>query len=530
MKIPVPFRRIHGVLRGLERTARSPQLEGRFGRLFRTLPPATFTTDTTTSEDNLHTLAVAMVAEHEDQQTPETKRDDEENSGPDPTHPIIAAGYTYLGQFIDHDLTFDPSSSLQKQNDPDALTDFRTPRFDLDNIYGRGPDDQPYMYQDDGVRMLLGRSLTGNANDPKARDVPRNSPATGPKRALIGDPRNDENVIVSQLQATFLRFHNRLADVLKATDPEDFPKVQQSVRWHYQWVVLNDFLRTIIGEEMLYAILPHLQSGKTVLEDLPKLQFYHPTKESFMPVEFSVAAYRFGHSMVRPIYRLSDTVPPQEADKPENDQRLPIFTVEKKESLVGFREFPGNWAVDWRLFFNMGPAPAFGKKRIQPAYKIDSSLVNPLGTLPPSVATKVPSLAERNLLRGLRMGLPSGQAVARALGVPVIADEDLRVGKANEDDTPNNKRLVDFSPAFKDNAPLWYYILAESQQVFVDNTTPIRLGPVGGRIVGEVFAGLLLNDPHSFLKQEPTWQPNKDFLNKDGQFGMAELIAQAMQV
>src|SRR5262249_53274304 len=159
--------------------------------------------------------------------TPETERDDEENSGPDPSHPIIAAGYTYLGQFIDHDLTFDPVSSLQRENDPNALVDFRTPRFDLDCVYGRGPDDQPYLYQHDGVRMPLGRPLPGNNDDPNTRDVPRNSPDAGPKRALIGDPRNDENVIVSQLQGVFLRFHNRVAEVLHATGPGDFATVQR---------------------------------------------------------------------------------------------------------------------------------------------------------------------------------------------------------------------------------------------------------------------------------------------------------------
>src|SRR5262249_24934047 len=153
--------------------------------------------------------------------------------------------------FIDHDLTFDPASSLQKLNDPNSLTDFRTPRFDLDNIYGRGPDDQPYMYQDARVRMALGRVLTGNPADPIAPDVPRCAPTSGAKRALIGDPRNDENVIVSQLQAAFLRFHNRMADVLGAKGPDDFPTVQKHVRWHYQWVVLNDFLPTILNAKTL---------------------------------------------------------------------------------------------------------------------------------------------------------------------------------------------------------------------------------------------------------------------------------------
>jgi hypothetical protein len=369
--------------------------------------------------------------------------------------------------------------------------------------------------------MLLGRSLTGN-DDPKARDVPRNSPGgTSPKRALIGDARNDENVIVSQLQATFLRFHNRVADLVNASAPGDFQNVQRLVRWHYQWVVLNDFLPTIVEPATLAAILPHVAKQTTALDDPPQLSFYQPKKEPFLPVEFSVAAYRFGHSMIRPIYRLNQQI-----------ERLPIFDASNPDpnaSLVGFREFPANWAIEWKLFFKMGDAPDFGPKRIQPAYKIDSSIVNPLGKLPPSVASAdFPSLAQRNLLRGLRMGLPSGQAVARAMGVPVVPDEKLRVGKATDADTKNNPLLVEVSPTFRNNAPLWYYILAESQQVFQNDDTPIRLGPVGGRIVAEVFTGLMLGDQHSFLKQEPTWKPLPGFL-KDGKFGIAELISQAMQ-
>jgi hypothetical protein len=500
-------------------------MEGRFGRMFRALPPAVF------SEGDLAQLAGAMIADFEkpQDQTPETADppDDEENVGPDHSSPAISAGYTYLGQFIDHDLTFDPASSLQKENDPDALVDFRTPRFDLDNIYGRGPDDQPYLYQPDGVRMLLGRKLTGNDSDPNARDVPRSNPDSGPKRALIGDPRNDENVIVSQLQATILRFHNRMADVLNAAKPDDFHRVQRQVRWHYQWVVLNDFLPTIIGTETLFAILPHLAKKTSIYQDPPQLKFYTPRREPFMPVEFAVAAYRFGHSMVRPIYRLNEHVPDA-----EDGVRIPIFSA-TPPSLVGFGEFPSNWAVDWRLFFKMGPAPAKGKTRIQPAYKIDTSLVNPLGDLPTPVTgpTPVPSLAQRNLLRGLRMGLPSGQAVAAAMGIPVVPDDNLRVGKANAADFAKNKRLVDISSsgAFRNNAPLWYYILAESMQVFKNDDTALRLGPVGGRIVGEVFAGLLLGDSHSFLNQHPHWRPLAVLSEKDGTFGIAQLIAQAMQ-
>src|SRR6266436_2330016 len=197
--------RFHGSQpRGLDFFPKSPLFEGRFGRMFRTLPAAHF------NQKDLEKLAAAMVAKHEDPPTSEDEIDDEENQG-------IDAGYTYLGQFIDHDLTFDPASSLQRQNDPDALVDFRTPRFDLDSVYGRGPDDQPYLYAD-GRHFLLGEALTGRALGQAltANDLPRSRAKVvdpnGQARAIIGDPRNDENIIVSQLQGLMLRLHNKLAN------------------------------------------------------------------------------------------------------------------------------------------------------------------------------------------------------------------------------------------------------------------------------------------------------------------------------
>lgn len=504
--------------RGADFYPKSPSFEGRFGRMFRTLPAAQF------EEDDLKKLAALnnMVAPHEDEINDEP--DAEENSG-------ISAGYTYFGQFIDHDLTFDPASSLQKQNDPDALVDFRTPRFDLDCVYGRGPDDQPYLYDDRGVRMLLGRQLTGNPADPNARDLPRNDPSAGGgdgrRRALIGDPRNDENVIVSQLQATMLRFHNKVVSVLEGrveTDPslkdpkKLFETAQRTVRWHYQWAVLNDFLPTIVGPNVVNEILPHLNGGGkgNIYTNKPDLRFFHWRNEPFIPIEFSAAAYRFGHSMVRPFYRLNSAI------------QLEIFGADENSSLTGFRDFPSSWGIDWSLFFKMTDnPPEEGPGRLQPAYKIDTSLVNPLGNLPGVIAADVPSLAERNLIRGWRMGLPSGQSVARFMHLDVIPDDKLRVGKATEEDSPNNPRLTDISPRFRNNAPLWYYVLAEAQQAFKNDKTAITLGPVGGRIVAEVFIGLMLGDPNSFLAKEPSWRPLPEFTS-GGNFGIAELIRQAI--
>ncbi len=476
--------------------------------MFRSLPPADF------SDAALEALASAMIAEPD----PLTDRPDPEESG-------IPAAFTYLGQFIDHDLTFDPASSLQRQNDPDALVDFRTPRFDLDCLYGRGPDDEPYLYED-GVRFLLGRHLSGSDANPHARDLPR-STAT-PARAIIGDPRNDENVIVSQMHGLFLRFHNHVAKVLGG----DFESVQREVRFHYQWVVLNDFLPRVIHRDVLKEVLPHLfSSDLDSRKHHPHLEFFHFRNDPFMPLEFSVAAYRFGHSMVRPGYRLNENVGP-----------FPIFSDDPDEALTGFRAFNPRWAIDWNLFLDLAPRPASGPKRTQLAYKIDPSLVHPLGSLPPSVAVNPNVLALRNLKRGRLMRLPSGQTVARAMGIRPMADEQILVGKFTGDPGDTLVRLVELKDAngeslkdeFANNAPLWLYILAETIESIVrvkvvDGERSFKtrqLGPVGGRIVAEVFAGLMLGDPSSFISQEPLWRPS---LAVRGHFGLRELVRAALE-
>jgi hypothetical protein len=506
----------HGLVRGMDFVPRSELFQGRFGRLFRYLPPATFGSDAD-SKKVLGDLAAKMTADAEFPDDPDA-RDPEENQG-------IPAGYTYLGQFIDHDLTLDPASSLDRQNDPDALLDFRTPRFDLDCVYGRGPDDQPFLYRDDGRRMLLGRKLSGSG-DPNARDLPRNSPAgTDPARALLGDPRNDENVIVSQIQAHMLRFHNRVADVMK-DDP--FNEVQRAVRWHYQWVVLHDFLPTIVSKPVYDAVLHFNSAG--VLE--PNLKFYgKPENFAYIPIEFSAAAYRFGHSMVRPFYRLNLTLP-----KPFTIFHVDTTGVENGnivqagEDLHGFRAFPDSWAIDWSLFFpktGVKPVLAGAKNRVQPAYKMDTSLVNPLMNLP---GLDPAMLAKRNLLRGYQMGLPSGQSVARAMGLDPISDDKLKAGKATQEDSGDNKPLNQSGTGFdifSDNAPLWFYILAEAQQAFQNDDTSIRLGPVGGRIVAETFVRIMLEDNQSYLRQFPKWKPFPEFCAKNGEFRMSDLLEQA---
>ena len=533
-----------GGIRGDNSAPRSPLFEGRFGRMFRSLPAGQW------PKKALLDLGSAMTSAPEVDEKDKTKpsaspetseriQDNEENTG-------ISSGYTYLGQFIDHDITFDPASSLQQQNDPDALVDFRTPRLDLDSLYGRGPGDQPYMY--DGNKFRLGRPLFGNTKPTNVRDLPRyidpNDPAAA-RRALIGDKRNDENVIVSQLHAAMLQFHNKLVD----KDPTaPFRDIQQQVRWHYQWIVLNDFLIKICGRETVHAVLPHLGKDRPIWENPPHFAFFKYREFPFMPVEFSVAAYRFGHSMVRPIYRLNTQLAggadPNQATPDEKrrglDGRFFIFAGVQHRGLNGFDEFPNQWAIDWSLFFDIkGSISKGGIERVQPAYKIDTALVNPLGFLPefskPALTTgdltvdslqskpvdpvmDPSNLAQRNLLRGFAMGLPSGQDVARAMGLIPIEDKNLKIGKAVVADFPGSPTLLSLDPSFKDNAPLWFYVLAEAQYEWFQRATakggkadlePVRLGTVGGRIVAETLIGLLWGDGSSYLRQAPNWKPDK---------------------
>ena len=431
-------------VRGLMWTASSPLFQGRFGRLFRNLAAAQFGATEDATKANLEALGRAMTADA-DPEDPKDGADDEESG--------IPALYTYFGQFVDHDLTFDPASSLQKQNDPDALIDYRTPAFDLDNVYGRGPADQPYMYErpethsSKAQHFLLGREIAGGS--PNARDLPRNRPLAlhEPARALIGDPRNDENVIVSQLQGLFLRFHNRTADENK---DESFETVQQLVRFHYQYLVLNDFLRRIVHEE----ILDDLKDSRGRY-DRDKLKFFRWKNEPFIPVEFSAAAYRFGHTMVRPGYRLND----------DDSTLLPIFDTSGND-LRGFKEMRANFGIDWARFVDReirkdGGSSEADKRRLQFAYKIDTSLVNPLANLPSTVVSdRPPSLPERNLERGWRLGLPSGQSVARVMAIKPLDDSQILIGKAVKDAANPPTPIVEVSKIFS-NCPLWTYILAE---------------------------------------------------------------------
>ena len=460
---------VHGTTqpRGLAESAltASSSTQGRFGRMFRRLP--VFSPD----EKQLKALAAEMV-------------DRGRTTSAD--NPAIPAGYTYFGQFVDHDITFDTSSNLERLNDPDGLRNFRTPRFDLDSVYGRGPKGSPELYDrrsPGGIKLLVGKNPPEDDDGTglEERDLPRNPQGL----ALIGDPRNDENVIVSQLQLTFIDFHNRMVDVVTQegvlTDPKDiFKDANRRVRWHYQWVVIHDFLKRIAGAKRVDRLFPHPADGPPEI----KLRFYKPKETPFMPVEFSVAAYRFGHSQIRPTYTINNTVP-----------ELPIFTGAKSagplDDFRGFRRLPGAWTVDWSHFFKTKT------RRPQPSRKIDTRLAEGLFTLP-GERGDMRNLALRNLKRGVALGLPSGRRVALAIGADPLTPRQL---------------------GFDHPAPLWYYVLREA--AVQENGK--SLGQVGGNIVAEVFLGLLAGDPLSYFSVEPGWKPELPSA-RAGEFTMADLI------
>lgn len=464
----------------------------------------------------------------------------------------IPSGYTYLGQFIDHDLTFDPASSLQRQNDPNGLVNFRTPRFDLDSVYGRGPADQPYLYAPKSVAVVRGTELALPegllfllGNDPRfaCPDLPRNmipdaELGTRPGRALIGDPRNDENLIISQLHRTFLQFHNAVVEHLLDGLIEQrsisavqeqlseghlatnlFKEAQRLVRWHYQWVVVRDFLPRICGDQIVEQILGSEADVATDPIRKPQLRFYPTDASAFIPVEFSVAAYRFGHSMVRPSYFLNDALRNRRKAAGDKQLRIPILGSKTDEpnrldDLTGFRAVLAESFIEWKYFFeDLGNAKDDDAPLPQPSYTINTELAMPLIHLPESIAGHdSKSLAERNLLRGLRLGLPSGQRVARRMGIEPLSPEELGI----------REKVEEFADELEADTPLWYYVLKEAE---VHGNG--RLGEVGATIVAEVLIGLLYADPLSFLRVEPGWRPTLPFKGKT--FDMTSLISFATE-
>ena len=464
---------------------------GMFGRMFPNLEPLAV------DDVPLHELADAMK-----DATPDDTAGDNK---------AIPAGFTYLGQFVDHDITLDLTSFGDKEADPTAVENFRTPALDLDSVYGLGPDGSRQLYARNpgeangkapGPKLLLGKTISvpfGNVTSTPRNDLPRSPEGF----ALIGDHRNDENLVVAQTHLAMLRFHNKVCDQLAASGVppgEIFAQARQIVTWHYQWMVLHDFVERITEKGIVAKIL---EQGR---------RFYRFKKTPYMPVEFSAAAYRLGHSMVREVYSHNR-----------------IFASASLDLLFKFTGLSGgiigdlapnpvqpplplpvlssNWIIDWRRFHEvLATNPA--NVPLNPSRKLDPFLIPQLHKLPGDGS----SLPFRNLKRGVLLGLPSGQDVAKAMKIknPLTPAEIAK----GPDGTVAKKH------GLHENTPLWYYILKEAEQ----RGGGEKLGPVGATIVAEVFVGLVHGDHQSYLwLKGKNWKPTLP-AKTPGEFTMADLL------
>jgi hypothetical protein len=445
--------------------------EGRFGRMFPCLQPC-----------DPSDAAIDALVKLMGDRAPGQPKD----------NPSIPAGFTYLGQFIDHDITFDPTSKLDQVNDPRALVNFRTPRFDLDSVYGAGPEAQPFLY-DWGESKPRGTRLLVGDNRGAWNDLPRNQQG----RALIGDARNDENVIVAQLHLLFIRFHNAVVNRLcgqRVPEKEIFDEAQRIVRWHYQWIVVHEFLPKVVGKPSADLVLEPAPPGTA---PTVHRKYFAWQREPFIPVEFSGAAFRFGHSMVRAQYGLK-----------RRAGRAVQHAVELFPKLSGLRRLPDESVIDWERFFEL-PGVA---RPPQSSHRINTTIVKPLFRLPERDDGELPRL---NLRRGRDLGLPSGQDVACVMHEPALTKEELLLAKVPAAVRDEILRAT----------PLWYYILCEAAKELDGEGRPqagTHLGPVGGRIVAEVLVGLLEGDPSSYLSVKPKWYPRE--LGPRGDFTMADLV------
>jgi hypothetical protein len=397
------------------------------------------------------------------------------------------AGVTFLGQFLDHDMTFDTTSTLGVPTRPERSPNSRTPKFDLDTVYGGGPSTSPQLYESSDRAKL--RVESGGLFE----DLPRSADGT----AIIGDPRNDENTMISGMHAAFLLFHNRVVDTLRerGRDRGVFSDARELVTRHYQWIIVNEFLPSIVGRDLVQQTL------RGIRERGPRFYTSRLGDENSMPVEFQIV-YRFGHSLVRPSYRANLA----------GDNGLPFFGFifdaagegqADPVDLRGGARAPRRF-IGWQTFFDFGGTQT---ANVRPNKIIDTHISTPLFHLPlGAIASGDPptSLAQRNLLRHLTWSLPSGQSIANELRIRPLTSSQL-------------SELATFGVGLEHSTPLWFYALKEAELAGGS-----RLVGVGARLVCEVFLALLALDEDSYLNAR-FWRPSLPS-RSPGNFTMVDLL------
>lgn len=407
--------------------------------------------------------------------------------------------YTFLGQFIDHDITLMDDRGAQislatpTPLDPDQIkkiVSVRSPNLDLDNVYGPNLEGQMSPTDpDDGRMMKIDRVVHDRGLPDGVKDVWHDLPRLD-GTALIGDPRDDENLILAQLHVAFLRAHNAIVIERNC----NFEEAQKLLIQHYQWLVLEDFLEQICDRGIVKTIRHRGQ------------EFFKPTPETlYMPLEFSVAAYRFGHSKVRPSYEHFNNL---------NDGGFGFLFGLTQQRLKD------DWVISWPSFLRTENENRLSRR-------IDTTLSFPLLYLEPKQLNgqdpKFGNLAVRNLLRGYIFRMPTGQAVAEKLAsrgiYPLTPEQIMSVTAEIPVDGPGSQAafLNQLETNFFEKTPLWFYILAEAAFY----SSGYHLGPVGSTIVAEVLIGILRNSTYSILK-EPDWKPTLG--ETPGKFDIEDLL------
>jgi len=436
----------------------------------------------------------------------------------------IPAGFTYLGQFIDHDLTFDATDVMLGEDvSPAELLQARSPSLDLDSLYGSGPDsDKSAAFYRDDRHLKVGTTVSFGGDPARAGfDLPRvgtGSTAAARRKALIPDLRNDENLAVAQTHLAFIRFHNRVVDALGPAVPpgKRLFRARRSVTKHYQWMIRHDFLPRICDRAIVRDVF--VNGRKIVEPDAAPMDV--PT----MPVEFSVAAFRLGHSMIRRDYDWNARFPVAFGTL----QFLFEFSA-TSGTLNGNPRLPSNWIADWRRMYDFRPVRpglAVPGHPFNRARRIDTLLAMPLDDLPPGsfggtaadIGTIQANLAFRNMVRGDMVKLASGQQMAafcRSKGVQVATLTDAQVrGGSNRGAVLDGLTTLQ-RQRFLANTPLWFYILREAE---LNNG---KLTGVGARIVAETFHRAIEGSRDSILR-DTAWRPR--FGPDDRTFRMIDLL------
>jgi len=431
------------------------------------------------------------------------------------SHGRLPAGYTYLGQFVDHDLTFDKTDVMLGEHVSAAeLRQGRSPSLDLDNLYGAGPDDpgSEKFYEADGIHLKMGKTTpAGGLGVLDGFDLPRGagSNAAARRRAIIPDKRNDENLAVAQTHLAIIRFHNRVVDTLPASVPpsQRFARARRLVTRHYQWMLRTDYLPRICAPGVVSNVFA---GGRRAFE-----QNVSPMDTPTMPIEFSVAAFRFGHSMVRAAYNWNKAFD----DGFGTLDWLFIFSG-LSGNLGGNQRLASDWTADFRRLYDFKEAGrqnlAVPENKFNRAMRIDSSLVNPLATLPGFPAAE-DNLAQRNLIRAKMVTLATGQQMARfmrnkGVSVTTLTDRQIREGRggAGLDGLTQAQRR-----AVVRDTPLWFYILREAE------FNRGKLKGVGARIVAETFHRAIEGSRESIVR-DPAWRPSLGPDNRT--FRMVDLL------